>query len=449
MIKQADVVPGGMVLDEKNDWEGKNGMEKREVVIPYGTETIKFKVSNSNLIGVYSPKDFPAVSDITGEIIRAINCPIGTKKVGELATGASKVVLVADDNTRPTPSDKIIPILLDEMNKAGIRDEQITIIIALGTHRFMTDDEISLKFGEEVVRRVNIKNHNYKNAAALINLGVTPNGTNIFVNKEAFEADFKIGIGSIVPHYIPGFAGGAKIVQPGISGERTTAETHLLSVRSPRSNLGILNNPVRNELNSIARAIGLNTIINTVLNRHNEIVGVFYGDIVEAFEAGVELSRKVYSVEIPEEADIVVASAHPCDIEFWQAHKALYPSDFAVKAGGIIILVTPCYEGVSVTHADILEITAKSSHDLDKMVVNKEIQDEVAASLAIGWAKVKERESVYLVSSGIGDEDAKKLGFTPFPSVCEALAAAFREKGSTAKITVLTHAPDMLPIIKK
>ena len=336
----------------------------KQIRIPYGQSSLEFSLPEQNLIGVYSPKDIHGVADLSQEIARALAHPIGAKPLREQAKGAKKVVLLADDNTRLTPADKIIPALLAELNAAGVKDEQVTVIIALGTHRFMRDDEILAKFGEEAVRRVVIKNHDFRDPAMMVDLGKTPNGTHISVNREAYEADFKIGIGSIVPHYIPGFAGGAKIVQPGISAEQTTAETHLLSTCAPRSFLGIRENPVRIELNSIARAVGMHTIFNTVLNCHGEVVGAFFGDTVEAFNAGVELSQDVYSVELPEEADIVVSSSYPCDLEFWQSHKALYPSDLAVKAGGIIILATPCPEGVSVMHADILKITGHSMREL-------------------------------------------------------------------------------------
>jgi nickel-dependent lactate racemase len=418
------------------------------VTLPYGREMVEVKIPRANLIGVYSPRDFTPVADVKQEVVRAINNPIASKPLRELAKGAAKAVILADDNTRLTPTDKIIPVILDEMNAAGVKDEQITVIIALGTHRFMTEPEILEKFGAEVVRRVTIKNHDYKNPESLIDLGKTPNGTSVSINREVYEADFKIGVGSIVPHHIPGFAGGAKIVQPGISGEDTTAETHLLSVRAPRSYLGVESNPVREELNKIARQIGMNTILNTVLNRQGEVVGAFFGDTVEAFNDGVKLSKEVYAVEIPEEADIVISSSHPCDLEFWQAHKTQYPSDLAVKAGGTIIIATPCYEGVAVTHCDILEITHYSAEALRKKVEAKEVHDEVAAALAIAWAQVKERESVYLVSHGIGAENARKIGFTYFPTVQAAFDAAFAKHGDKARVTVLTHAPDMLPIIK-
>ena len=193
----------------------------------------------------------------------------------------------------------------------------------------------------------------------------------------------------------------------------------------------------------------MHTIFNTVLNCHGEVVGAFFGDTVAAFNAGVNLAQEVYAVALPEEADIVVSSSYPCDLEFWQSHKALYPSDLAVKAGGIIILATPCPEGVSVMHADILEITGYSMRELQEMVTRKEVHDEVAASLAIGWAQVKERETVYMVSDGVCATDAEKLGFKPFANVDEAIAEAMKQKGADARITVLTHAPDMLPIIKQ
>jgi lactate racemase len=419
------------------------------VTLPYGNESVTFEIPADNLIGVYSPRDVVPVKDVRQEVIRALNSPIGSKPLRELAKGANKVVIVADDNTRLTPTDKIIPVLLDEMNTIGIRDSQITLIIALGTHRFMTKEEILIKFGKEVVQRIVIKNHDYKNRAELADLGTTPNGTHVLVNRETYEADFKIGVGGIVPHHIPGFAGGAKIVQPGICGEETTAETHLLSVRAPRSYLGVMDNPVRKELNSIARSVGLNTIFNTVLNRNGEVVKAFFGDVVMAFNEGVKLSKMVYSLEIPIEADIVVSSSHPCDLEFWQAHKTLYPSDLAVKAGGIIIVVTPCYEGVSMTHGDILELTRNEACHIRDMVSCKQLHDEVAAALAIAWAQVKERETVYIVSEGICATDARRLGFVHFSTVQEAMNAAMRQRGSNAKVTVLTHAPDMLPAVSE
>ena len=422
-------------------------MKTRHVSLPYGDTEVGVDIPEENIIGVYSPEEVPPVSDIRREVRRALENPIGSGRLDELARGKKRVVIVADDNTRLTPTGLILPPVLDALNAAGVPDGAITLIIALGTHRFMTDEEILKKFGPEVVRRITIRNHPFRDLDSLVDLGTTENGTKIMINREVCEADFVIGVGSIVPHHIPGFAGGSKIIQPGVSGEDTTAETHLLSVRAPRSYLGVLENPVRRELDSIARKVGLNIIFNTVLNRYGEVVEAFFGDVEAAFRKGVERSKKVFSVNIPQAADIVVSSSHPCDIEFWQAHKTLYPSDLAVKEKGIIIIVTPCYEGVAMTHDDILEVTGESSGRLREMVERGEVRDKVAAALAIAWAQVKERETVFIVSHGIDKDTADKLGFIHFSSVQEALDEALRRKGSTAGITVLTHAADMLPVL--
>ncbi len=422
-------------------------MSVRTVQLPYGQSQVEVRIPEANLVGVYSPRDAAPVEDVPAEIQRALASPIGGKPLREQVRGAKTAVLVADDNTRLTPTDVLIPILLDECNAAGIPDAAIRVIIALGTHRFMTDAEILAKFGAETLRRVPVVNHPYKDPDALVDLGTTPNGGRILINRAVVEADFKLGIGSIVPHHIPGYAGGAKIIQPGVSGEETTAYTHLLSVQAPRSYLGVLENPVREELDAMARRVGMNTILNTVLNRHGQVVQAFFGDVVEAFRAGVVRSREVYDCPIPEEADIVLASSHPCDLEFWQAHKTLYPADLAVKAGGIAIIVTPCDEGVAQTHANMLEMTPYGSHRLREMVSAKQLEDEVGAALAIAWAQVREREAVWMVSDGICAGEAAKLGFGHFASVQEALDAALAQRGKSARVTVLTHAPDMLPRI--
>jgi len=422
-------------------------MSEVAVTLPYGNDTVEVRIPSGNLIGVYSPNETEPVASVRSEIVRAIDNPIGSKPLRDLVRGSSRVVILADDNTRLTPVEAILPVVLDEMNAAGIEDEQVTVVVALGTHRFMTGAEIAKKFGNEVAKRVAIRNHNCRNPEALVDLGTTPNNTRIRVNREVYEADFTLGIGSIVPHHIPGFAGGAKIVQPGVSGDETTAGTHLLSVRAPRSHLGVERNPVREEMNQIARQTGMNTIFNVVLSRHGELVGAFFGDTVAAFTEGVKLSRQVYAVTIPEPADIVIAGSHPCDIEFWQAHKALYPSDRAVKAGGTIIVVTPCDEGVAVTHPDVLELARCSAGDLRRRVAARELHDGVAAALAIAWAQVKEREEVFLVSRGIDEDSARTLGFTRFDDVQAACDAALARHGREARVAVLTHAPDMLPLI--
>jgi lactate racemase len=154
-------------------------MTQHKVSLPYGKQTVEVLIPEANLIGAYSPKDIAPVADIKAEVRRALAKPIGSASLQDLVRGKQKVVFVADDNTRLTPTDQLIPILLDECNQAGVSDAQITIVIALGTHRFMTEGEILAKFGAETVRRVQIKNHPYKDESAMVDLGVTDTGGRI------------------------------------------------------------------------------------------------------------------------------------------------------------------------------------------------------------------------------------------------------------------------------
>jgi nickel-dependent lactate racemase len=364
-----------------------------------------------------------------------------------LARDKQRVVIVADDMTRATPTDIILPRLLERLNRAGVPDECIRVLIALGTHRTMTAQEIERKFGAQMAQRIAIVNHDAFDATGLANMGVTPGGVHVQVNRAALEADLLLGVGSIVPHHIPGFSGGAKIIQPGVCGARTTGEVHLLSVRHDHSLLGRVENQVRQEMETIAEQAGLQAILNTVLDPSGRIVGAVYGDPRQAFRQGTALSRRVYGVEVPEPADIVIAGSHPCDIEFWQAHKTLYAAELCVRPGGTIIVVTPCPEGVAVTHPEMVTFAGNPKAEIDGALRAGEIHDLTAGALALAWANTRERANIALVSDGIAEDQARQLGFQPFDTVGAALEDALARHGRNATVTVLPYAPDTLPIL--
>lgn len=420
------------------------------IEIPYGDETVAFSVEARRLLGVFTPHEVPTLAEeaLDAELQRVLDAPIGAKPLREAAKGARRVVIVADDATRPTPTHRIIPLLLDALNAAGVPDEAITVLIALGTHRAMTEDEIARKFGPAVTQRVAVVNHDAFDPSQLVDLGITPHGVTVQVNRRVIEADFVLGVGSIVPHHIPGFSGGAKIIQPGVCGERTTGEVHLLSVRRERSLLGVVENPVRHEMEVIAERAGLQAIFNTVLDSHGAVAGAVYGDPRTAFRSGVALSKRVYGVRVPHLADIVVAGSHPCDSEFWQAHKTLYAAELCVRPGGTIIVVAPCPEGIAATHPDLTHFAGGSFEAIDAAICRGEITDLTAGALALAWANTRRRATVALVSGGISDEEARALGFVPYATVEEALASALRRHGPEATVSILPFAPDTLPLVE-
>jgi nickel-dependent lactate racemase len=421
---------------------------ERTIALPYGAEqTVSVQVSQGNLLAVLSPPARTPAADLQAEARRALAQPIAAPPLRELVHGKRNVVILADDNTRLTPTQVILPELLDEMNAGGVRDSQITVLVALGTHRPMTDAEMVAKFGQQVVERVRILNHNYLDLDQLVNLGRTANRTPISINRLVVEADFSIGVGSVYPHHLPGMAGGAKIVQPGVSGEATTGATHLLGCRARPCYLGLVDNPVRRELNAVARRAGVHYVLNTVQNAHGQTVRAFYGGMEAAFVSAAEVSRAVLSVPVTAQADIVVAGSFPADVEFWQAHKALYPAEIAAKPGATLIIVTPCPEGVAVMHPQMLEYAAWSAQEIEHAVAAGRIGDVPAAALAIAWAHVREGRQVSIVSGGLTGEEARQLGFVPFCTVADALDDAFRRHGREAKVTILPRAPETLPVL--
>lgn len=416
------------------------------IEIPYGRQTLSFEVPEHNLGRVLEPQPAPPCPHVAAEVQRALEYPIGVPPLKELVRDAQRVVLIADDITRLTPTHQLLPPLLEELNAAGITDHQITLVIALGTHRPMSEAERRAKYGAEIVGRIAIENHDCHTRDRLVDLGITPQGTPILINRTVYQADCVIGVGSILPHHICGFAGGAKIIQPGVSGAETTAATHLLSVRQRPYFVGEVENEVRAEMEAVAEQAGLTAILNVALNEEGEVVRAFFGDQRQAFRAGVEVCREIYACPFDIQADIVVAGAFPAEIEFWQSQKALYPADMVAQPGGTVIVVSPCPEGVAVMHSEMLKFTAWNPEEIDAGVRKGQIEDRVAAALAMAWAKVRAGRQVSLVSDGISTQETQALGYAPFPTVQEALEEALHRHGPEARVHILPRAAETLPI---
>lgn len=417
------------------------------VTIPFDGRPLTFTVPDQNLAEVLGPNPSIPLLNLTAAIENALDHPIDQDPLGQWVKPEDRVIIVSDDNTRLTPSDRLIPPLLNRLNKAGIPDKQISCIMALGTHRYMTGPEMMEKVGEHVFRRIRVFNHEWKDPAALVDLGTSDQGTPLKVNRAVVEADVVIGIGAVVPHHIPGFSGSSKIIQPGVSGAGTTAETHMLSCsEGGDSFLGIADNPVRRDMDNMADRVGMRTIFNVVMDSQGNVVGLFYGGMREAFNSAIELAKDIYGVPFHETPDIVLANSFPCDIDFWQSHKSLYPAQRMVRPGGTIIVCTPAPEGVSPVHTELLDFTAWSSREIKTAYRDGRLKNGVAAALATAWAMAREKASVIMVSPGIPRADKIRLGHTHADSIEQAIDEALRRQGPGSRLSVLTHAPDMLPV---
>lgn len=417
------------------------------VTIPFGGNPYRFDVPSKNLAQVLSPLPSTPLAGLDAQICNALDHPIGQQPLENWVKPSDRVILVSDDNTRLTPTDRILVPLIERLNTIGVPDEHIGCIMALGTHRYMIEREMAAKVGRKIFSRIHVFNHNWRDASELADLGMSVQGTPILVNRHVVDADVVIGIGAIVPHHIPGYSGGSKIIQPGICGPQTTAQTHMLSCEGGGDSfLGIEENPVRCDMDDMADRVGLRTIFNVVMNTGGEVVGIFFGDVQSAFKAGVKLARRIYGVPYSETPDIVVANSHPCNLDFWQSHKAQYPAQRMVRPGGSIIICTPAPEGVSPVHRELLDFTAWPSTEIKAAYRRGELNNGVAAALAVAWAMVREKAQVIMVSPGISLEEKTRLGHIHAPDVPSALKIAFKKQGIEARVTILTHASDMLPI---
>lgn len=420
-----------------------------QVEIPFGGTPYTFTIPDKNLIEVLTPVHSTPLADLDREIEKALDQPIGQASLEEWVQPEDTILLVSDDNTRLTPAHHIIPALLRRLNRAGVPDSNISCIMALGTHRYMSREEMISKVGLDVYRRINVINHEWRDPEALKDLGVSRQGTPLQVSRAVVEADVVIGLGAIVPHHIPGFSGSSKIIQPGISGVKTTAETHMLSCESGGDSfLGIEDNPVRSDMDDMADRVGMGTIFNVVMNSDGAVIGIFFGDMRAAYKQGVKLAKEIYGVTYSEEPDIVLVNSHPCNLDFWQSHKSLYPAQRMIKTGGSIIVCTPAPEGVSPVHTDLLDYTSWSSSEIKAAYRHGKLQNGVACALAVAWAMVREKAEIITVSDGISSEDKMKLGHIHAPDIASALKIGFEHQGTDARVSVLTHAPDMLPIRK-
>lgn len=427
--------------------------ERLRVEIPYGSSAVAAEVPQDQILFRGELEELPEVDDFAAALLAQLDHPTGAPPLRELAAGCTKVLVLVEDSTRHTPVDRILPVLFDYLNRAGVGDDHIEILTAPGTHRIMTDAEVRAKVGESAYARVTIAQHDCTVAASMTDLeSVYAGGIEIpvQVNSRILEADLLIGLGNILPHCGAGFSGGAKILQPGVCGVPTTAATHIAATLLPEIPLGDMDSPVRVGIEEVARRAGLDFIINVVRDPRGRILTVVAGDCVAAHRRGVEVSRRAYAVHIAERADIVIVSSFPADLDWWQAEKGLIAGSFAVKTGGVIVLVTPCPEGLEHNHPLLRDwLKLSFAEGCAKVAATDPADvsvDLIAADLGVDNAKIREKASILVVTDGLSDDDIALLGYQRLPDLQAAVDRAL-ELVPGGTVGVLPYGGDCLPLV--
>lgn len=377
--------------------------------IKYGEETTPIHIPASNLAFEIRPKDVNIESREREQIRRALSNPVGARPLSELVSSNQKVAIIVDDNTRLSPTKLILPYILDQLNEGGVSDSNIEIIIASGTHRLMTLAEKEEKYGKEVLARVKVRDHECLNDDKLLDFGTTERGTHLLVNSDAMKADFRLTVGTIFPHFPAGWSAGAKMLLPGIAGQETVAQFHMLGAIHADTKLGQVETATRREMEEFAERVGLHYIFNVVLDKNGHLLRAFAGDFVKAHRAGIEFARLIYEVEVDEQADLVISSTSPIDHDYFQVMKGLYSAEVCTKPGGEIILVSPVYEGMGVTHREALQVTSLPVDKALKKIRRGDFEDNVAAAIATYQIKLRNKFNISLVSENVTPAEANKL----------------------------------------
>ena len=406
------------------------------------------EVPNANLVGVYAPESAGEINE-EAVLAKGFAEPFGAKMLREEVKKDDRILILIEDGTRGTPIARLLPFVLEELYAADVQDSQVTLLIAPGTHREMTEGELREKLGK-FYGRFALHQHRWLDESIQREYGYTNDGTRVTANKLLGENDFVLGLGSIVPHRVKGFSGGAKIAFPGAAGremqERNQWEA---SLRMSETVMGKAENPMRLRMEEAARLAGLRYIVNLVSDKNKKIAGCFTGDPVAAHRAGCKVSYELNAAYLPRRADIVLTDAHPADRDFWQSAKGFYSGTMAVKTGGSLIVVAPNPEGVAENHPNLLEIGFRPQSEIIGMVERGEIEDVIGAAILADVAQIVEKADCIMVSPGVKREDAERIGLRYAETTEKALQMAFEKQGETAKVAVLKYGGHILPLVEE
>ena len=406
----------------------------------FGTGTQEVSVPEQNLIGVLHANDVSVSCTGEAEVRRALAAPIGSPRLREIVKPGETVAIITSDITRPMPTHLVMPALLDELYETGIRKEDITLVFALGSHRKQTEEEHRRLAGERAYREIHCIDSDPNDC---VSYGNTSRGTPVDIFRVVAEADRVICLGNIEYHYFAGYSGGAKAIMPGVSTRDAIQANHRRMV-SPDACAGRLEgNPVREDIEEAGELLGIDFIVNVVLDEHKEIVRAAAGDAKKAHRALCAFLDTLYSKPIERQADIVIVSqgGAPKDLNLYQTQKALDNAKHAVRDGGIIILVGSCREGLGEKTFEEWLTGAATPHELVERIGR---EFKLGGHKAAAIAMVRERAEIYLVS----EMDAalvERLFMRPFDTLEQAYTAAGSRLGKDASVIVMPYGGSTLP----
>jgi len=407
--------------------------------LPFGTSYLEAQLPATNLIGIIEPRRTDQSAGERTLIAAALQQPIASARLRDRVHPGQRIAIIASDLTRPCPSARLLPSVLAELAAAGVSGQDVLIVAALGLHRRMLPTELQQLAGRDVYRRIKVINHDPDD---VLHLGTTQRGTPVEVFRPVVEADVRICLGNVEFHYFAGYSGGAKAIIPGCASYSTVSANHAWMVHPDAISGSHAGNPLRADLEEAAAMVGLDFIVNVVVDDRHRILAAFAGHGIQAHRAACDWIAMRGKVAIPELADVVIVSpgGFPKDINLYQAHKALETAALAVRPGGIIILVAECREGLGNAR---FEQWITDGLDCEALLARIKEEFVLGGHKAAAIARVAQRAQLLLVAPALAHLSLTGLGHQA--SLDTALNTAFGRLGRSARVLVLPQGISVLP----
>jgi nickel-dependent lactate racemase len=418
--------------------------------LDYGRTGLEVDLPADRLVGPLAIRPVAPLPDPEAAIRAALEHPIGSRPLADLARGRRNACILICDITRPVPNRLILPPLLRILEEQGIARRDILILIATGLHRPNEGAELEEMVGPEIAARYRIENHHGKVREEHDYLGETPNGVPVWLDHRYVRADLKITTGLIEPHLMAGYSGGRKVICPGIAALETVKVWHgPRFLEHPRADAGFLEgNPVHEENTRIAQMAGCDFIVSVCIDGERRITWVGAGDMIRAWQEGVRFVESVVKVPVPQPCDVVVTSGagYPLDTTWYQAVKGLTGALPIVKEGGTIVLAAGLSEGIG--SPEFQRILAENP---DLRVFKQRILDKDYFMMD-QWqleeqCKVMAKCRVKVVSDGLSPETLRRCYVEPAATVEQAVADSLAEHGPEARVAVIPKGPYVLPYV--
>ena len=374
---------------------------------------------NWNLLAQAEPKDAPGVEDLKAEVRRALENPIGTKNLAEMIPSSGKVVLISEDQTRPSPVGQVMEPLVEMLGELGVEDERIQVVIGRGTHREATAEELETKLGKNNLDRFQVSIHDADDTDNLVLMGMTSRKTPVWINRIVAEAGLRIGVGTMNPHYFAGYGGGAKLILPGVSGRETIAHNHAM-VADEKARQGIMDgNPIWEDMLEAARIARLDMKIDLVLNTAKQVNKLFAGEVEQVQRAAVKALLEIYGLEVPKMADITLTSGYPLEVNLIQSGKAILLANEVTKDCGAIVLLAALSDGAGPGMYETLR--EKPEPEVIIQWIKEGKATPTAGPLAAMARELLKKKRMIVVTDGMTKEQIEDMDMEYASSIEEAI----------------------------